>query len=493
MNTFAKNNTQPKPRTKPSANDIENSVLGAILTEREVINNIFGELNKDLFYENKNRIIYDAIVYLFCNSKPIDVRTVNKQVQAMGLSEQVSANYILALGYEVITSSSIDTYIRILKEYATRRHLITLAEEALKDAFDMQKDVFEVLEKADTDLVKITNDTFGQDSFTAMDDAVIQAIDKAQLAYQNGGTLTLSSGVEAWDKIIGGFFAGELSIVAGRPSMGKTTVAMHLLRTIAMSQRNVGFMSLEMSTESLANKEIITEFHRHDPNCTLDVIRLRMGKVSPQENDMLTHVKENVNQYLHRIKVSQKSSMTLGGIKSKAKELVRKHDIKILVIDYLQLIGDDQSRKNDNRNLEIERIANGLKTLSKELSIPIIALAQLNRGVENRTSKIPQLSDLRDSGGLEQAADNITFLYRPEYYEILQDDAGNSTAGLLELVVAKNRNGQTGKASSQINLKAGTMQPQNVDFSFLEKAKNKNNAPVSTPQTEGEKGDDLPF
>ncbi len=493
MNTFEKNSTQPKARTKPADTELESAVLGAILIDREFINNIFGELNKEMFYDPKNRIIYDAIVYLFCNSKPIDILTTNKRIREMGVSEQVSSVYISELTSGVASTYNSTRHIQILKEYATRRQLITLAEEALKDAFDMQKDVFEALEKADTNLVNITNDTFGEDSFIAMDEAVIQAIDKALFAYKNGGSLALSSGVEEWDKIIGGFFAGELSIIAGRPSMGKTTVAMHLLRTIAISKRNVGFMSLEMSAESLSNKEIITEYHRLDPNCTLDVIRLRIGKISPQEEDMLKQVKENINQYLHRIKVSQKSSMTLGGIKSKAKELVRKHDIKMLVIDYLQLVGDDQSRKNDNRNLEIERIANGLKTLSKELNIPIIALAQLNRGVENRVSKVPQLSDLRDSGGLEQAADNITFLYRPEYYEILQDDTGNSTAGLLELVIAKNRNGQTGKASSQINLKAGTMQSQNIDFSFLQKDKKQNNAPVSIPQTGGEKGEDLPF
>ena len=473
MKTFEKNSTQPKARMKPSDTELESAVLGAILIDREFINNIFGELNKEMFYDPKNRIIYDAIVHLFCNSKPIDMLTVNKRVREMGQSEACPPVYISEITSGVASSYNSARHIQILKEYATRRQLITLAEEAMEGAFDMQKDVFETLEKADTNLVKIANDTFSEDNFISIDDSAIQAIEKAQLAYKNGGLRTLPSGVEAWDSIIGGFFPGELSIVAGRPSMGKTTVAMHLLRTIAMRRQNVGFMSLEMSTESLSNKEIITEFHRLDPNCTLDVIRLRMGKLSTQENDMLTHIKENINQHLHRIKVSQKSSMTLGGIKSKAKELVRKHDIKILVIDYLQLIGDEQSRKNDNRNLEIERIANGLKTLSKELSIPIVALAQLNRGVENRTSKIPQLSDLRDSGGLEQAADNITFLYRPEYYEILQDDKGNSTAGLIELVVAKNRNGQTGKASAQINLKAGTMDAHThqVDFSFLEKEK----------------------
>ncbi len=490
-----KHQLKPQARQKPSDTELENAVLGAILIDRDFINQVFGELNKEMFYDPKNRIIYEAIVHLFCNSTHIDMLTVNKQVRKMGLSEQAPSDYIMRLSYEVMSSHNSLTHIRLLKELATRRHLIDLAEKTMQDAFDMQKDVFDLLEKTDTDLVKITNDTFGQDNFTPMDEAIIETIDKTLLAYQNGGMCALPSGVEAWDRIIGGFFGGELSIIAGRPSMGKTTVAMHLLRFIANRGENVGFMSLEMTTESLSYKEIITEFHRYDPNCTLDVIKLRMGKLSSQEKNMLIHIKENVNQYIHKIKVSQKSSMTLAGIKSKAKELVRKYNIKILVIDYLQLIGDDQSKKNDNRNLEIERIANGLKTLSKELSIPIIALAQLNRGVENRASKIPQLSDLRDSGGLEQAADNITFLYRPEYYDILEDEQGNNTAGLLELVVAKNRNGQTGKAFSHINLQAGTMQPQTVDFSFLENEKPKTNLVKInlTPKNAKEKSSDLPF
>ncbi len=501
MTSFEKNTIQPqqKSRAKPCDTDLENAVLGAILIDRDCINNIFGELRKELFYDSKNIIIYDAIVHLFCNSIPIDIRTVNNRIREMGLSKEAPAHHISNITSDIASSYNTQKHILILKELSMRRQIITLAEKALEEAYDNQKDVFEVLEKADTELVNITNGNFGK-STISMEEAMFETIDEILDFCENGGTMTLSSGVESLDRIIGGFFPGELSMIAARPSMGKTTVAMHVLRSIAQTKKNVGFISLEMSAKSLSLKETVTEFYRHDPNSMIDVIRLRMGKLSPQEKEILSRIKDQINQYINRIKISQKSSMTLGGIKSQAKEWVRKYDIKILVIDYLQLIGgDDQSKKSDTRNLELERVANGLKTLSKELNIPIIALAQLNRGVENRASKIPQLSDLRDSGGLEQAADNITFLYRPEYYDIMQDDKGNSTNGLLELVVAKNRNGQLGKASSQINLKAGTIHTfDNVDFKFsefLKEERNQSGAPANVPQAQlgGEKADDLPF
>jgi replicative DNA helicase len=489
MQNFGNNKTQPNMKQKPNDEQVECAVLGAVLLSSNIVSEIFGDMNSGMFYNPKNRIVYDAIVHLYCNSIVIDILTVSKRIREAGLSERTSSLYVMSLTSEVMSTANVKQHLIILKELQIRRELIEHAEKLLASAQNAEEDVFETLEQADTHLVKITSGLFGADT-TPMDEAMVTSIDEVLFLSENGGALTLPSGVEELDKLMGGFFSGELSIIAGRPSMGKTTVALNILRTVAMQGHNVGFMSLEMSTQSLAFKEIVTEFYRHNPNTQIDVIRLRMGKLFAEEKELLKKVRDNINQYLHRIKICQKSALPLGTIKSKAKEWVRKHNIKLLVIDYLQLIGDDNGKKTDNRNLEIERIANGLKSLSKELNIPIIALAQLNRGVESRAIKVPQLSDLRDSGGIEQAADNITFLYRPEYYDIQQDEQGNSTAGLLQLVVAKNRNGGLGKAETDVNLKAGTMHPRsNVDFGVK-------NTPTPSQNTDAQptvKTDEVPF
>ena len=426
-------------RLQPQALEVEKAVLGALMIDKDAYAVVCETLRPDSFYEPRNQMVYEAIRDLSMEEKPVDVLTVTEQLAKNGTLEQVGGPvYISELSSRVASSANIEYHAHIVAQKSLARQLISFAGDIETYAFDETSDIDELMQHAEGSLFELSQRNMKKD-YTQIDPVIRNAVEVIQKAAQNKDGLTgVSTGYHKLDDITSGWQNSDLVIVAGRPAMGKTAFALSMAKNIAADlQIPMAFFSLEMSNVQLVNRLIAN-------NCEIAGSKILNGQLTPDEWERLDkRLPALLGAPLY---VDDTPGLSVFELRTKARRLVREHNIKLIMIDYLQLMNANGMRFS-SRQEEVSTISRSLKGLAKELDIPIIALSQLNRGVENREGnegKRPQLSDLRESGAIEQDADMVLFVHRPEYYGFKQDDHGNDLRGKAEIIIAKHRKGATG-------------------------------------------------
>jgi len=437
-----KNNTDtssliPANVKPPAVPEIEASVLGGMMIEKEAVPKAIELLSPECFYLKEHRLIYEAMISLFDAGEPIDVVTLYEELKKREqIDEAGGAVYLSKLSQNISSAANIEYHAKIILEKQILRGLITTSHEIAKAAYEGTEDAFDILDEAERKIFEIT-ETHLKKSFQGMDRAVREALEYIEAIHSNTKQkFSVPTGFYELDELLGGFQKSDLIIIAARPSMGKTAFALTLARNAAIDNKvPVGIFSLEMSTMQLIIRMLCSEGR-------LNAHLVRTGKLPNEEGVKLS---KNAHKLIESpVYVDDTPAQTVLEIRAKARRLKAEKNIGIIIIDYLQLMQGPSS--SESREREISHISRSLKSLAKELNIPVIALAQLNRAVETRPDKRPQLSDLRESGSIEQDADVVLFLNRPEYYNIKNfADDGSSTEGIAEVIIGKQRNGPTGE------------------------------------------------
>ncbi len=425
-----------KGKIPPQAVDLEEVVLGAMMIDKKGVDEVIDILHPDVFYKDAHRFIYEAIFKLFESSEPVDLLTVSAQLKKDGKLEIVGGDfYLIRLTQKVASSAHIEFHARIILQKYIQRSLIKISNEIIEDAYDDATDVFDLLDNAEAKLYDVTQGNLKRSAETAQN-LVMQAKKKIEEISNKEGLSGIPSGFDKVDKLTSGWQPSDLVIIAARPGMGKTALTLSMARNIAVnSEIPVAFFSLEMSSVQLITRLISAE-------TGLSSEKLRTGRLEKHEWEQL-NVKVKALEKAPLF-IDDTPSLSIFDLRAKARRLASQHKIKLIVIDYLQLMTAGSSQKGGNREQEISTISRNLKALAKELNVPVIALSQLSRAVETRGgSKRPILSDLRESGAIEQDADIVSFIYRPEYYKIDEwdDEERTPTQGQAEFIVAKHRNG----------------------------------------------------
>ncbi|MDH7914420.1 replicative DNA helicase [Winogradskyella sp. SYSU M77433] len=425
-----------KGKIPPQAIDLEEVVLGAMMIDKKGVDEVIDILSADAFYKDAHKYIFEAILKLFENSEPVDLLTVSSQLKKEEKLDLVGGDfYLISLTQRVSSSAHIEFHARIILQKFIQRSLIKISNEIIEEAYDETKDVFDLLDNAEAKLYEVTQGNVKKSTETAQS-LVIQAKKKIEEISNKEGLSGIPTGFDKLDKLTSGWQPSDLIIVAARPGMGKTALTLTMARNIAVDFNNpVAFFSLEMSSVQLITRLISSE-------TGLSSEKLRTGKLEKHEWEQLNvKVKTLEKAPLY---IDDTPSLSIFDLRAKARRLASQYGIKMIMIDYLQLMTAGGSQKGGNREQEISMISRNLKALAKELNVPVIALSQLSRAVETRGgSKRPLLSDLRESGAIEQDADIVSFIYRPEYYKIDEwdDEERSPTEGQGEFIVAKHRNG----------------------------------------------------
>lgn len=429
---FAINGNMP-----PQATEIEESVLGALILDQDALSNSIDIIRPEYFYSEENATIFRVISHLFAEGKPVDILTVSESLKKNGSLEAVGGNYkLVSLTSRITSAAHIEYHVRLLSEKYIQRELIRVSTETLRDAYDETSDVLDLLDKTETKFLEINDSNFNSD-ILGMDTLVrntIMDIEKNQTLAENASGLL--TGFRTLDNKIGGFQKGTLVILAARPAMGKTALAINIARNMAVDfHKPVAIFSLEMTASELTSRLISAETSIEGRKFKAN------GKLSEAEKE---YIREKTNSLVKApIYIDDNPGLTIFELRAKCRRLKQKYDIQMVFIDYLQLMQGGDAVKSGNREQEISYISRQLKALSKELSIPILALSQLSRAVETRGgSKKPVLSDLRESGAIEQDADIVMFIYRPAYY----GEGGEDDERLAKVIIAKHRAGETGEA-----------------------------------------------
>ncbi|MGJ8666622.1 MAG: replicative DNA helicase [Patiriisocius sp.] len=425
-----------KGKIPPQAIDLEEVVLGAMMIDKKGVDEVIDILNPDVFYKEAHQHIFEAIHTLFVNSEPVDLLTVSAQLKRSQTLEKAGGEfYLIQLTQKVSSSAHIEFHARIILQKYIQRSLIKISNEIIEESYDETTDVFDLLDTAESKLYDITQGNIKRSSETAQD-LVIQAKKKIEEIANQEGLSGVPSGFDLVDKLTSGWQPSDLIIIAARPGMGKTALTLSMARNMAV-QHNipVAFFSCEMSSVQLITRLISSE-------TGLSSEKLRTGNLEKHEWEQLNVKVKGLEKA--PLFIDDTPSLSIFDLRAKARRLASQHGIKMIMIDYLQLMTAGGNKNGGNREQEISTISRNLKALAKELNVPVIALSQLSRAVETRGgSKRPLLSDLRESGAIEQDADIVSFIYRPEYYKIEEwDDEENSpTDGQAEFIVAKHRNG----------------------------------------------------
>ncbi len=423
-------------KVPPQAIELEEAVLGALMLEKDALTSVIDILKVESFYKEAHKVIFQAILDLFTESQPIDLLTVTTQLRKNGALEVAGgAFYITELTSKVASAANIEFHARIITEQSIKRELIRISSTIQKDAFEDTTDVFELLDAMEQSLFEISEKNIRK-NYATMSTIMRDAIAELEIRKnQKDGLTGVPSGFTALDRVTSGWQKSDLVIIAARPAMGKTAFVLSVLRNAAVDHnRPVAIFSLEMSSVQLVNRLISSE-------AELDSDKIKKGTLADHEWAQLVHKTAKLSKA--PLFVDDTPALSILELRAKCRKLKAQHDIQMVVVDYLQLMsGDSKGGFGGNREQEIASISRALKKIAKELSIPVIALSQLSRAVETRGGdKRPQLSDLRESGAIEQDADMVMFLYRPEYYGITEDEGGASTAGVGEVIIAKHRNG----------------------------------------------------
>ncbi|HEY9487824.1 MAG TPA: replicative DNA helicase [Chryseosolibacter sp.] len=421
----------------PQARDLEEAVLGALMLEKNALNAVVEFLKPEHFYADAHKEIYQAIIDLFKASEPVDMRTVVNQLRKNAKLELVGGAYAIAeLTAKVSSAANIEYHARVIIEMAIKRNLIQIASQIHQDAYEDTTDVFELLDKTEQSVFEISDSNLRK-NYDNMRNLMARAIQELQVLKDHKDGLTgVPSGFTALDRITSGWQKSDLVIIAARPGMGKTAFVVSALRNAAVDFKiPVAIFSLEMASVQLVNRMISAE-------AELEGEKIKRGNLADHEWAQLVHKTSRLSSA--PIFIDDTPALSILELRAKCRRLKAEHNVQLIVIDYLQLMRGEQG---GNREQEIASISRALKGIAKELNVPVLALSQLSRGVETRGGdKRPQLSDLRESGSIEQDADIVMFLYRPEYYKITVDEEGMPTQGMGEVIVAKHRNGSTGTA-----------------------------------------------
>lgn len=430
-------NTSMLGKIPPQATELEEAVLGALMLEKDALTNVIDILKVESFYKSAHQVIFQAILDLFTDTQPIDLLTVTNQLRKTGTLETAGgAFYITELTSKVASAANIEYHARIITEQAIKREMIRISSEIQRDAYEDTTDVFELLDKMEQSLFQISEKNIRK-NYSDMKTIMREAIAEMEIRkHQKDGLTGVPSGFTALDRVTSGWQKSDLVIIAARPAMGKTAFVLSVLRNAAVDhERPVAIFSLEMSSIQLVNRLIAAE-------AELDSEKIKKGQLADHEWAQLVHKTAKLSKA--PLFVDDTPALSILELRAKCRKLKAQHDIQMIVIDYLQLMSGDSKGGNfgGNREQEIASISRALKKIAKELSVPVIALSQLSRAVETRGGdKRPQLSDLRESGAIEQDADMVMFLYRPEYYGITEDEDKISTQGVGEVIIAKHRNG----------------------------------------------------
>ena len=472
-------------KLQPQAIDLERAVLGALMIDNESLSDTIDSLHSEYFYKREHQKIFEAIVKLFNNTQPVDILTVTEELKKMGEIDFIGGlSYISELTNNIASASNTEFHARIIAEKFIKRSLISISNNIINDAFNESVDIFDLLSSAEEKLFTVTEGTLRK-SYDKMSVLIKGALENIEILRNKEDTLSgIPTGYSNLDRVTSGWQASDLIIIAARPGMGKTAFALSMARNIAIDYKKaVGFFSLEMSSEQLVNRLIASE-------AQLGANKLRKGDLADHE---MIQLHEKI-KYLSEapIFIDDTPALTIFELRAKARRLVKNHNVGILIIDYLQLM--HAGGNAGNREQEISTISRSLKGIAKELKIPVIALSQVNRGVESRSgvgSKRPMLSDLRESGAIEQDADIVTFIYRPEYYKIFEWDNGDDSRGQAEIMIAKHRNGSL--ANIRLKFTAEFAKFSNLDYMDEVIDNDENSSMISISSSMNQDENDEPF
>ncbi|MEL6192794.1 MAG: replicative DNA helicase [Bacteroidota bacterium] len=426
----------------PQALDMEEAVLGALMLEKDALHRVIDILQVDMFYKEANGLIYESILSLFQNSEPVDILSVkNVLTQSANLDKVGGAYYLTGLTNRVASAANIEYHARVIAEKHILRQLISISGQVIHKAYDETTDVFDLLDETEQHLFEVSETNLRR-NYLGMPELVMQTLERLEEIRGKDTSVTgIPSGFIDLDKKTAGWQKTDLVIIAARPAMGKTALTLTLARNAALRfGEPVAFFSLEMAGIQLTQRLICSESE-------LDAQKVRTGRLEDYEWKQLITKIGSLSK--SQIFIDDTPGLSIWDLRAKCRRLKAEKGIGMVIIDYLQLMSGSNS-KNTNREQEIAGISRSLKEIAKELDVCVIALSQLSRAVESRGGdKRPVLSDLRESGSIEQDADMVMFLYRPEYYGFETDEEGNSTLGMAELIIAKQRNGPTGTVKLQ--------------------------------------------
>lgn len=415
----------------PQNLDAEQSVLGAMLIDHEAVVKAIETLRPQDFYRDANAHIYEAIVNLFDRSEAVDLITLSEELRQSGLLDQVGGvSYVAGLANSVPTSANVEYYARIVQEKSLLRSLISASTRIAQMGYEGDEEIESLLDKAEQMIFEVSQrKTYS--GFVPLKTILMQTFERIEFLYQSKGGITgVPSGFADLDKLTSGFQNSDLIIVAARPSMGKTSLCLNIAQNASVRKKlPVALFSLEMSREQLVTRMLCGE-------AMVDQQKVRTGKLSDEDWQKLTQAAGPLSQA--PLFIDDSPGISVVEMRAKCRRLKSEHGLSLVVLDYLQLM--QGSRRSENRQQEISDISRSLKALARELQVPVIALSQLSRAVEQRQEKKPMMSDLRESGSLEQDADLVMFIYRDEYYK--QEES--EKRGIAEIIVAKQRNGPTG-------------------------------------------------
>lgn len=479
----------------PQALELEEAVLGAIMLETDAYSLVSEILRPECFYKIAHQKIFTAIQTLAIQQQPVDMHTVTDQLRKSGtIDDAGGAYYITLLTAKVNSAAHLEYHSRIIVQKYLARELIRVSSEIQTKAFDDKTDVDDLMQEAEGMLFEISQRNLKKD-VVQIDSVIEEARNRMLQAAKSQGASGVPSGFHALDKITSGWQKSDLIIIAARPAMGKTAFILSMAKNMAVDFNSpVGVFSLEMSNVQLVNRLIMNV-------CQIEGEKIKNGQLNDYEW-------ENFDRDITKLMgspvyIDDTPSLSVFELRTKARRLVKEHKVRCIVIDYLQLM-NATGMSFGSREQEVSIISRSLKGLAKELDIPIIALSQLNRGVEGRTGaegKRPQLSDLRESGAIEQDADMVVFIHRPEYYKITEDTQGNSLIGIAEIIVAKHRNGKTddirlkfkGIYAKFMNLDDENSDDDNASFSAYHTISSKMNDSHSFSNMGQSRSDEPPF
>jgi replicative DNA helicase len=441
MNAMTQPTELSSARIPPQAVDVELAVLGAMLIEKEAIAKVLDILDASAFYKPAHQKVYEAMVTLFERSEPVDVITVVEELRRRGTLESVGGPaYVTELTQRVASAANVEYHARIVLEKALMRSLINASTEVASRAFGETEDALDLLDEAEAKIFQISEHRLKR-TFTPIKKAITEAVEVLESIHgKHGGVTGVPTGFVHLDNITGGFQQSDLIIIAGRPSQGKTALALSLARNAALHKEkrtSVGIFSLEMSEGQLVTRLLSAEGR-------VNAHQLRTGRLPDEQWKNLGRAAGRLAEA--KIFIDDTPALGILELRAKSRRLKAEHGVGLIIVDYLQLV---QGPKNiESREREISLISRSLKALAKEINVPVIALSQLNRSLESRSDKRPVLADLRESGAIEQDADVVMFVHRPETYNIMEskDDEGIilPTEGMAEIVIGKQRNGPTG-------------------------------------------------
>lgn len=418
-------------RVPPQNMEAEQAVIGAVLLQAEALITAMERLRSEDFYSSAHQRIYEAMVELAESNQPVDLVTLTAHLQDQQLLEEIGGvSYLSRLANAVPTAANVDYYSQIVEEKSMLRRLIRTATNIVSDGYANSDEVGVLLSDAEKKILEISNRRAGG-GFVSIRDVLMEVFEKVEQLYSNqGGTTGIPSGFTDLDKMTAGFQRSDLIIVAARPSVGKTAFALNIAQNVGVRAREtVAIFSLEMSAAQLVQRMICAE-------ANVDAQRMRTGHLEGDDWEKLTMAIGSLSEA--QIFIDDTPGITVAEIRAKCRRLKKERGLGMILIDYLQLISG-RGKAGENRQQEVSEISRTLKHIARELEVPVIALSQLSRGVEQRQDKRPMMSDLRESGSIEQDADIVSFLYRDDYY-----DKESEKKNIIEIIIAKQRNGPVG-------------------------------------------------